>query len=230
MLFIIATVASIASFIFLGSLSEPDYLTRVAEDESQLLGGVFVEFIWVLAVLGIPVFLYSILRKHSHASAVGFYSFRFIEAFLAILYSLSLLLLISLSQEYVEAGAPDTSFHQTAGNLLLAARDWAFLIGPGLAFTLSALILNSHCGKRDLSPDGCQLGLSRSRANARIFLGPVLRLCFTGFIVFPYRRARDGFCSLADLQGIRSHSDRFAVYPTESNGIKQNGAIAPCFD
>jgi hypothetical protein len=141
-LFIIATVASIATIVFVGFLSEPNYLVEAHASESQVLGGVFVEFIWALAVLGIPVFLYPILRKHSHASALGFYSFRFIEAFLVILYSLSLLLLIALSQEYVKAGAPDGSFYQTAGALFLAARDWTFLLGAGLSFTVSALILN----------------------------------------------------------------------------------------
>ena len=50
--------------------------------------------------------------------------------------------LISLSQEFVKAGVPDASYYQTLGTLLLAARDWAFMLGPGLVFTLSALILN----------------------------------------------------------------------------------------
>jgi hypothetical protein len=141
-LFIIATVASISTLAFIEFLSEPDYLAEVAANEGQVLGGVLVEFIWALSVLGIPVFLFPILKKHSDASALGFYSFRFIEAFLVILYSISLLALITLSQEYVTAGAPDSSFHATGGALLLVIRDWAFLLGPGLAFSISALILN----------------------------------------------------------------------------------------
>jgi glucan phosphoethanolaminetransferase (alkaline phosphatase superfamily) len=90
-LFIIATVASISTFIFIGFLSDPDYLVNVSANENQVLEGVFLEIIWALAVLGIPVMLYPILRMHNEALALGFYSLRFIEALLTILYSISLL-------------------------------------------------------------------------------------------------------------------------------------------
>ena len=56
--------------------------------------------------------------------------------------SISLLTLLTLSQEFVEAGAPGASYFQTLGIVLLAIRDWAFLIGSGLMWSLSALILN----------------------------------------------------------------------------------------
>jgi hypothetical protein len=151
-LFIIATAVSISTFLFIGFLSEPDYLVNVLANENQVLGGMFLELIWALAVLGIPVLLYPILRKHNEALALGFYSLRFIEALLTILYSLSLLSLLTLSQEFANAGAPDASYYQTAGTLLLAVRDWAFLIGPGLAFTLSALILNYQLFQSRLIP------------------------------------------------------------------------------
>jgi hypothetical protein len=49
---------------------------------------------------------------------------------------------LTLSQEFVKAGAPDASYFQTTGDLLLAAREWAFLIGSGLVWSLSAVILN----------------------------------------------------------------------------------------
>lgn len=151
-LFIIATVASISTILFLGFLSEPDYLANVSANENQVLGGMFLELIWASAVLGIPVLLYPILRKQNEALALGFYSLRFIEALLTILYSISLLLLLTVSREYVGLGAADSSYYQTAGNLLLAVRDWAFLIGPGLVFTLSAMILNYQLFQSKLIP------------------------------------------------------------------------------
>ena len=151
-LFIIATLASISTFVFVGFLSEPDYLASVSANENQVLGGMFLELIWAFAVLGIPVLLYPILRRHNEALALGFYSLRFIEALLTILYSICLLTLLTLSQEYTIAGAADTTYYQTAGNLLLAVRNWAFLVGPGLAFTLSAMILNYQLFQTRLVP------------------------------------------------------------------------------
>ena len=65
--FIIATVASISTFLFIGFLSDLDYLVKVSSNENQVLGGMFLELIWALVVLGIPVFLYPILRKHNEA-------------------------------------------------------------------------------------------------------------------------------------------------------------------
>ncbi|UCH10231.1 MAG: DUF4386 domain-containing protein [Fidelibacterota bacterium] len=148
-LFIIATGAPILTHFFIGFLGGeiagepvPDYLTRVSAQETQVLIGMFVELFWALAVVGIPVMLYPILRKHNEALALGFFGLRFIEALSTIVVSISLLTLLTLSQEFVQAGAPDASYYLTQGTLLLAVRDWAFMIGSGLFWSLSALVLN----------------------------------------------------------------------------------------
>jgi hypothetical protein len=86
--------------------------------------------------------LFPILRKYNEALALGFSALRLIEAISAIAGSIAVLTLLTLSQEFAKAGAPDASYFQTTGDLLLAARDWAFLIGSGLVWSLSAVILN----------------------------------------------------------------------------------------
>ncbi len=148
-LFIVATAAPIMTAPFLGFLGGgiigepiPDYLVSVSANENQVLTGMLIELIWALAVIGIPIMLFPILKRHNEALALGFFSLRFIEGLSTIVGSIILLTLLTLSQEFVKAGAPDASYFQTLGTLLLAAREWAFMIGPGLVWSLSALMLN----------------------------------------------------------------------------------------
>ena len=147
--YIIATVAPILTFPFIGFLGGgvageplPDYLVTISENERQVIIGMLIEMTYALAVIGIIATLYPILKKHNETLALGFYNLRFIEAICMIVGSIGLLTLLTLSQEFVEAGAPGASYFQTLGIVLLAIRDWAFLIGSGLMWSLSALILN----------------------------------------------------------------------------------------
>jgi len=158
-LFITATAAPIMTAPFLGFLGGgiigepiPDYLVRVSASENQVYIGMFIELIWALAAIGIPVALFPILKKHSEALALGFFSLRFIEGLSTIVGSIILLTLLTLSQEFVKAGVPDASHFQTIGTLLLAAREWAFMIGSGLVWSLSALILNGMLYQSRLIP------------------------------------------------------------------------------
>jgi hypothetical protein len=158
-LFIIATAAPILTAPFLGFLGGgiigepiPDYLVTVSANERQVMIGMVIELIWALAVVGIPVVLFPILKKYNEALAHGFHSLRFIEAISTIVGSLILLTLLTLSQEFVIAGAPDASYFQTLGTLFLAAREWVFNIGSGLIWSLSALLLNYVLYRSELVP------------------------------------------------------------------------------
>jgi hypothetical protein len=141
-LYIVATAASILSYLFVGSLDAPDYLVEVSANENQVLVGMLIQLTWALAVLGIPVVLFPILKLYGETWALGFFSLRFMEAMLSIVYIMVQLSLLTLSLAFVEAGVADASAYEASGTLLLAARDWALLIGPGLVFILSALVLN----------------------------------------------------------------------------------------
>ena len=148
-LFIIATVAPILSGVFLGSItdvvggiSDPDYLAKVSTNESQMIIGLLFYVIMAVAVAGIAIVIYPILKKHNEALALGYVGARIGEGIFFIVNVITMLTLLTLSQEFVQAGAPDASYYQTLGTLLLAAGDWAYLFGFGLFFTLSALILN----------------------------------------------------------------------------------------
>jgi len=147
--YIIATVAPILTISFTGFLGGgvagepiPDYLANVFANEKQVIIGMFIELAWALSVVGIIVTLFPILKKLNEALALGFFGLRFMEAISTMIHTLILLSLLTLSQEYAAAGMPDASYFQTTGNLLLAAREWIFMIGSGIVWSLSALILN----------------------------------------------------------------------------------------
>jgi len=157
--YIIATVAPIATIYFVGFLGGgvagepiPDYLAHVSASETHVIIGTLIEWIWALAVVGIVVTLLPILKMQNEALALGFSGLRFIESISTIIHAIILLTLLTLSQGFVEAGAPEGSYFQTLGNVLLAIREWAFIIGSGLVWSLSAVILNYILYKSNLIP------------------------------------------------------------------------------
>ena len=142
-LFIVATVSSVIGGLLIESIIDaPDDLVNVSENENQVLIGVLLELTWAASAVGITVLMFPILKKHNESLALGYVGARIFEGFIATVGAISGLLLITLSQEFVNAVAPDATYFQALGALLLAARDWAWWIGPMLVFALSALIFN----------------------------------------------------------------------------------------
>ncbi len=142
-LFIIATVAYSLSVILLDPiLGGSDYLTKASANENLVIIGAFLVLIDAVAVAGIAIVIYPVLKKHNEALALGYVGARIGESVLFSVNVITTLTLLTLSQEFAKAGALNTSYYQTLGTVLLAAGNWAYLLGLGLAFALSALILN----------------------------------------------------------------------------------------
>jgi Domain of unknown function (DUF4386) len=137
-LFIIATAASLLSVAFLGSAGSADYLTNMAADEGSVTVGVLLRFIAAFASAAIAVSLYPVLRKYRQGLALGSVGFRLIEGTFYALGAVSVLLLLTLSQEFVKTGGDPAYFSQT-GTLLKALDDWAGLAGI-LAFYVGGLL------------------------------------------------------------------------------------------
>jgi hypothetical protein len=142
-LFVTATVAYSLGMILLDPiLGVSDLLTSISANENQVIIGAFLVLIDAVAVAGIGIMIYPILKKKNEPLALGYAGARIVESVLFVVNVIAILTLLTLSREFVKAGAQDGSYFQTLGTLLLAAGDWSFLLGFGLAFTLSALILN----------------------------------------------------------------------------------------
>ena len=140
-LFIIATATSILTIVFLGStLETPLNFATISANEFQVGMAVLFWLILAVSVTGIGVMMYPILKKYHEGLALGYVGFRLIEAIGIIVASITLLSLLTLSQEY-SAGTLDVANYQPIGSLLLALQDWSFEIGTLIFLGLGGLFL-----------------------------------------------------------------------------------------
>ena len=140
-LYIIA-FAGIISVVFGPNLYAPDYLANLSANENKVIIAALFDFIMAVAVAGIPIMMYPILKNHNEGLALGVVGARMIESVIHIVGAISLLTLLTLSQEFVKAGVPDDSYFKASGILLIAVRDWGFSVFATLVFAISALIFN----------------------------------------------------------------------------------------
>lgn len=137
-LFLIAMVTSLVGAALIEAiLDAPDYLTDVSANSTQVTIGALLELINGIAVIGIAVMMFPILKKQNEALALGYVAFRVVEAVIIFAALISPLALITLSQDYLAA---EVSNPQTLGTLFLAVR--AHLVGQmiGIFFGLGALL------------------------------------------------------------------------------------------
>ena len=136
-LFITATAAGLMSAIFLGStLDETDYLNKMASNANQIYLVAFFELVMAFAVAGIAISMYPILKRYNSGMALGAVGFRVLEGALFLVGTMFLLLLLTVSNEFVDAGTNDAYF-QTLGVIFKSNLPWT--IG-GISFTLGALL------------------------------------------------------------------------------------------
>jgi len=141
----------LGAFVFVEPiLSAPDYLTLVSANRTQVILGVLLELINGVAYLGIAVLMFPILKQRFQSMALGYVGFRIIEFVMQTLSDLSPLSLVTLSEEFVRAAAPEAPF-RTVGTLLLAERYWAFQM-VSITLGLGALMLYSMFYRSKLIP------------------------------------------------------------------------------
>ncbi len=152
-LYIIGTVAGVLSFVFTGPiLSDPNYLIKVSENQNQIVIGSLLVLTMGFSLAMVSVVLFPIFRKYNETLAIGVVVFRgAIEAVMYIAAAICLLLLLTVSQEYVKAGAPDASHFQTLCTLLLKATDQIASI-LSIVFSLGALMIYYIFYKSKLIP------------------------------------------------------------------------------
>ena len=138
-LWIIYTGLDFLSFLFLGPVTSTNYLVSVSENRGLVGTGALLLLIGGVCASGIAISLYPVLKKFNAGLALGAVGFRISEGVLRFVSVCGYLLLITLSQQFVQAGAPDSSYFQTLGALIYAGNRWGNLVSL-LAFSIGALL------------------------------------------------------------------------------------------
>ncbi|MDD1770498.1 MAG: DUF4386 domain-containing protein [Methanomassiliicoccales archaeon] len=139
-LFIIADAVGFLSFPFMGPVNATDYLVSVSANSGLVATAALLLFIGGAAAIGIAISLYPVLRRRNEGLSLGSVGFRTVEGALDIVAAMGLLLLITLSQQFVRAGAPDPSYFQTLGVLIVSGFHWVANVGKLMAFSIGALL------------------------------------------------------------------------------------------
>lgn len=142
-LFITATVTSSLSIWLTEPVLEATNLLKVFSDKSsQIAVAALLMLIDAISVVFIAILLFPILKKKSESLALGYVGMRIMEGILFAAYVVVLLTVLSISKEYSAGNVQDASNFKPIGQSLLILAEWAFDIGLGIVFTISALILN----------------------------------------------------------------------------------------
>jgi hypothetical protein len=139
-LFLLGFAGAFGPIVVKPIMDDPNYLIKIFENENLVMEGALAQLIMALACAGIAIGLYPILKKHSESLALGAVGFRIIENVFQIVAALSLLSLLTLSQESVKAGALAASAYQAAGASLHAVHFWSALVLAHFGFCLGALM------------------------------------------------------------------------------------------
>ncbi len=144
-LFIVATAAAIIGGTLLLVVEEP--LADVAAAEGQVAFGALLELVLAISVVGIAVLMFPVLKKQSEGMALGYVGIRIFEGVLILAATTSAVVVLTLSQDYGQAASVEPLV-----DLLLASREWTYLVGTMFMFSLSALILYTLLYQSKLVP------------------------------------------------------------------------------
>jgi hypothetical protein len=129
-LYLITFITSIpALFVFFAPvLDDPRYILGPGADTS-VAWGAFLEMVLIIAQIGTAVVVFPLLRRQNEILALGYVTARVMESVFTAVGIVSLLTIVTLRQE-ATAGA-DAASLLTAGESLVALKDWTFVLGPG---------------------------------------------------------------------------------------------------
>lgn len=148
-LFIIATaLLFVGGAIYQPILEGDDVLANGYPERTTAISGLLIEFVCVMAILCIPVFLFPVLKRQNEALALGYTGFRFLEVVLFLALEANLLSLVWVSESSLDSGS--AAFDSILASIR-AENDALFFVYV-IVFTLGALVLYSLLYQSRLVP------------------------------------------------------------------------------
>ena len=152
-LFLLAALSAIIGLLLYDPiLNGSDYLIEGSAHANQVTLGALLELILVVSVVGTATTMFPILKKYNETIALWHVYFRFLEAVIIIVGIISVLSLLTLSQNFVAAGAANPASYEASGILLKAIHDWTFMLGPLFMLGINTIMYSYIFYKSKLVP------------------------------------------------------------------------------
>jgi hypothetical protein len=149
-LFIVASVTAIVGGSLVG---DSDALGDLVGVQHRVITGVLIELVLVVSVVGIAVLAFPVLRRRDESLALGYVAVRTLEAVALLAASIAAVVAVALSDDEAQAVAGG----ERVDDLVVATREWAYLMGSIVLFGVGALILYSVLYRAQLVPSWLSL-------------------------------------------------------------------------
>lgn len=119
---------------------------------TPVLWGCLLELITAAAGIGTAVALYPVTKRVSQTAAIGFVTSRVVEGVLIAVGVMNVLTLVTMRSDFAGASGAQADALAVNGHALVEARQWTFLLGPGLMPVVNALFLGFVMYRSGLVP------------------------------------------------------------------------------
>ncbi|MCG7533587.1 DUF4386 domain-containing protein [Pseudoalteromonas sp. OOF1S-7] len=152
LLFLISTSSYMyADSILSPLLRLPDFLMQAAQNESTLALAALLEFVNCVAVVGIAIVLYPMIKQYSERVAIGYIAGRVIEAAMLISGAVILMTFATMGDKLAVSSVVSSEQLYIMGSALKTERYFSFLMGM-IALAIFGFLLNVTLFKYRLVP------------------------------------------------------------------------------
>ena len=109
-------------------------------NKTEFYIGAFSILFMSLGVVGIAILLYPVLEKHNKIIALTYVCARIMECLLLIIGVIVYFLLLTLSEEFINAGSPSASYFQSLASIAIEARYSAYHVAMMILSMASVLL------------------------------------------------------------------------------------------